>query len=74
MYSFEVNGGHKLQAKSNHRVQKRSLEIISAVPPSEAVTIKNIPDIIDVNLLIKLLGEMKVKINRTGGDTCIFRR
>ena len=32
----------------------------------------NIPDIIDVNFLIELLGEMNVKIERPQRDTCIF--
>ena len=39
----------------------------------EEITISNIPDIIDVNLLIELLGEMNVKVNRISRDTCIFR-
>src|SRR5207247_10334060 len=30
-------------------------------------------DIIDVNILIELLGEMNVKIERTEKDTCIFQ-
>ncbi|HUP13966.1 MAG TPA: UDP-N-acetylglucosamine 1-carboxyvinyltransferase, partial [Niastella sp.] len=37
------------------------------------VTITNIPDILDVNLLIELLGEMNVKIERLQRDTCIFQ-
>jgi UDP-N-acetylglucosamine 1-carboxyvinyltransferase len=48
--------------------------VISAVLLSpEKITISNIPDILDVNLLIELLGEMKVKINRTSRDTCSFQ-
>jgi UDP-N-acetylglucosamine 1-carboxyvinyltransferase len=39
----------------------------------EKVTISNIPDILDVNLLIELLGEMNVKIERPQRDTCIFQ-
>src|SRR5258708_2600822 len=37
------------------------------------MTITNIPDILDVNLLIELLGEMNVKVERTKRDTCIFQ-
>ncbi len=37
------------------------------------VTINNIPDIIDVNLLIELLGEMNVKVNRISHDVCTFQ-
>jgi UDP-N-acetylglucosamine 1-carboxyvinyltransferase len=39
----------------------------------ERVTITNIPDILDVNLLIELLAEMNVKIERPERDTCIFQ-
>ncbi len=39
----------------------------------EKVTITNIPDILDVNLLIELLGEMNVKVERPQRDTCIFQ-
>ena len=39
----------------------------------EEVTINNIPDIIDVNLLIELLGEMNVTINRSSRHTCTFK-
>ncbi len=37
------------------------------------MTVANIPDILDVNLLIELLGEMNVKIERPQRDTCIFQ-
>ena len=39
----------------------------------EKVTISNIPDIVDVNLLIELLADMGVKTNRTSRDTCEFQ-
>jgi UDP-N-acetylglucosamine 1-carboxyvinyltransferase len=39
----------------------------------EKMTISNIPDILDVNLLIELLGEMGVKTDRISRDTCIFQ-
>ena len=75
MYSFEVNGGRKLSGEIIPQGAKNeALQIISAVLlTSEVVTISNIPDIIDVNLLIELLGEMNVKINRTSKDTFIFQ-
>ena len=37
------------------------------------MTITNIPDILDVNLLIELLQEMGVKVERTHRHTCIFQ-
>jgi len=75
MSSFEVNGGKKLFGEITPQGAKNeALQIISAVLlTGEKVTITNIPDIIDVNLLIELLGEMKVKIDRISRDTCIFQ-
>ncbi len=75
MHSFEVRGGKKLQGEIIPQGAKNeALQIISAVLlTSEEVTINNIPDIIDVNLLIELLGEMNVKINRTSRSSCTFK-
>ncbi len=75
MHSFEVRGGKKLQGEIIPQGAKNeALQIISAVLLTpEKITITNIPDIIDVNLLIELLGEMNVKIERTSRDTCIFQ-
>ncbi|TMI95445.1 MAG: UDP-N-acetylglucosamine 1-carboxyvinyltransferase [Bacteroidetes bacterium] len=75
MHSFEVNGGKKLSGEIIPQGAKNeALQIISAVILTpEKVTITNIPDILDVNLLIELLGEMKVKIERPQKDTCIFQ-
>jgi UDP-N-acetylglucosamine 1-carboxyvinyltransferase len=75
MHSFEVRGGKKLQGEIIPQGAKNeALQIISAVLLTpEKVTITNIPDIIDVNLLIELLGEMNVKVERSSRDTCIFQ-
>ena len=75
MQSFEVRGGKKLAGTIIPQGAKNeALQIISAVLlTAEEVTIKNIPDIIDVNLLIDLLAEMNVKVNRISRDTCIFK-
>jgi len=75
MHSFEVNGGRKLSGDIIPQGAKNeALQIISAVMLTpEKVTITNIPDILDVNLLIELLGEMNVKIDRPERDTCIFQ-
>ena len=75
MYSFEVTGGKKLQGDIFPQGAKNeALQIISAVLLSpEKITVSNIPDILDVNLLIELLGEMGVKIERPSRDTCIFQ-
>ena len=75
MNAFEVIGGKKLRGNIEPQGAKNeALQIISAVLLTpEKVTITNIPDILDVNLLIELLGEMNVKINRNSRDTCIFQ-
>jgi len=74
MHSFEVTGGKKLRGEITPQGAKNeALQVISAVLLTpERVTIGNIPDIIDVNLLIELLGEMNVKVERVSRDTCHF--
>ncbi len=75
MHSFEVKGGKKLSgAIIPQGAKNEALQIISAVLLTpEKITITNIPDILDVNLLIELLQDMKVKVERPQRDTCIFR-
>ncbi len=74
-HSFVVNGGKKLSGEITPQGAKNeALQIISAVLLTpEKVTITNIPDILDVNLLIELLGEMNVKIERPERSICIFQ-
>ncbi|TBR18997.1 MAG: UDP-N-acetylglucosamine 1-carboxyvinyltransferase [Chitinophagaceae bacterium] len=74
MHSFEVIGGKKLKGEIVPQGAKNeALQIISAVLLTpESVTIKNIPDILDVNLLIELLMDMNVQVHRPQRDTCIF--
>lgn len=75
MHSFEVTGGEKLKGEITPQGAKNeALQIINAVLLTpEKVTITNIPDILDVNLLIELLGQIGVKIERPQRDTCIFQ-
>jgi UDP-N-acetylglucosamine 1-carboxyvinyltransferase len=75
MQSFEVYGGKRLKGEITPQGAKNeALQIISAVLLTpEKVTIKNIPDILDVNLLIELLNEMGVKVDRVDRHTCIFQ-
>jgi UDP-N-acetylglucosamine 1-carboxyvinyltransferase len=75
MHTFEVAGGKKLSGDIIPQGAKNeALQIISAAMLTpEKVTITNIPDILDVNLLIELLAEMKVKIDRPERDTCVFQ-
>jgi len=75
VHSFEVIGGRRLNGEITPQGAKNeALQIISAVLLTpERMTISNIPDILDVNLLIELLGEMGVKTDRISRDTCIFQ-
>ncbi len=75
MGSFEVRGGNKLAGEITPQGAKNeALQIISAVLlTAEKVTIHNIPDITDVNLLIELLEEMQVKTERIDRNTCCFQ-
>ncbi|HTD94293.1 MAG TPA: UDP-N-acetylglucosamine 1-carboxyvinyltransferase [Chitinophagaceae bacterium] len=75
MHSFEVTGGKKLSGEIIPQGAKNeALQIISAVLLSpEKITVRNIPDIVDVNLMIELLMEMNVKVERPKRDTCIFQ-
>ncbi|MBC9910667.1 UDP-N-acetylglucosamine 1-carboxyvinyltransferase [Chitinophaga varians] len=73
--AFEVRGGNRLKGEIIPQGAKNeALQIISAVMlTSEKVTIHNIPDIVDVNLLIELLGDAGVKVNRISRDKCEFQ-
>src|SRR5215211_7190657 len=75
MGSFEVIGGKKLKGSITPQGAKNeALQIISAVLlTGEKMVVKNIPDIVDVNLLIELLQDMGVKVERPERDTCIFQ-
>jgi UDP-N-acetylglucosamine 1-carboxyvinyltransferase len=74
MKAFEVYGGKRLKGEIIPQGAKNeALQIISAalITP-EPVTISNIPDILDVNLLIDLLEELGVDVNRIDRHTCRF--
>lgn len=71
MESFIIEGGHQLQGTITPQGAKNeALEVIAAVLlTSDPVRITNIPDILDVNNLIRLLQDMGVKVTRNGkGD------
>lgn len=75
MSAFEVHGGKQLSGSIVPQGAKNeALQIISAVLlTKEAVIINNIPDILDVNLLIELLQDLGVKVNRLDRHTCVFK-
>lgn len=71
MQSFIIEGGHKLKGTITPQGAKNeALEVICAtLLTAEPVRITNIPDILDVNNLMKLLTETGVRITRNGkGD------
>jgi UDP-N-acetylglucosamine 1-carboxyvinyltransferase len=74
-HSFEVTGGKKLKGEITPQGAKNeALQVLSAtLLTPEKVTISNIPDISDVNMLIELLEDMNVKTERVQRDTCTFQ-
>lgn len=74
MSSFEVIGGKKLKGEIIPQGAKNeALQILSAVLlTAEKITVNNIPDILDVNLLIELLQDMNVRVERIDRHTCTF--
>src|SRR5882724_137790 len=74
MNSFEITGGKELKGEITPQGAKNeALQIICAVLlTSEKVTISNIPDIRDVNMLIKLIESLGVKVQKTGDGEYTF--
>jgi UDP-N-acetylglucosamine 1-carboxyvinyltransferase len=66
MESFIIEGGHRLKGTITPQGAKNeALEVICAtLLTAEPVVIKNIPDILDVNNLIKLLVDIGVKVKK----------
>lgn len=75
MKTFKIEGGHKLKGEIQPQGAKNeALQILCAVLlTSEKITINNIPDIIDVNKLIILLGKLGVKIEKLHHGSYIFQ-
>ena len=68
MGTFKIEGGHQLFGEITPQGAKNeALQVLCAVLlTAEEVTIKNIPDILDVNKLISLLEDLGVKIQKKG--------
>ena len=75
MASFKIEGGHKLQGTIIPQGAKNeALQVICAVLLTpEKVIIHNIPDIVDVNKLIFILGELGVKIEKLCANSYSFQ-
>jgi len=74
MGTFQIEGGHKLKGEITPQGAKNeALQILCAVLLTpEKVIIENIPDILDVNNLISILGNLGVKIQRLGKGKMAF--
>ena len=75
MASFKIEGGHKLNGTITPQGAKNEvLQIICAVLlTSERVVVHNVPDIIDVNKLIFILGELGVKVEKLHRNSYAFQ-
>ena len=74
MGTFIVQGGKPLKGEITPQGAKNeALQVICAVLlTSEKVTIRNIPDISDVNMLIKLISCMGVRVTRESDSVATF--
>lgn len=68
MSSFEIRGGRPLQGTITPQGAKNeALQVLcAALLTTEPVTYTNVPDIIDVNLLLELLSDLGVRVERSG--------
>ena len=75
MASFVIEGGHQLHGSITAQGAKNeALEVICAcLLTDEAVLIRNIPEILDVQNLIKLLEKTGVSIRKVEDGTYEFR-
>ena len=75
MEAFLIEGGHPLRGTIVPQGAKNeALEVICAtLLTDEEVVIKNIPDILDVNNLIKLLMDIGVKVHKLGVGEYSFK-
>jgi UDP-N-acetylglucosamine 1-carboxyvinyltransferase len=72
---FKIEGGVSLKGEITPQGAKNeALQILCAILLTpEKVTINNIPDIIDINKLITLLGNLGVKIQKIGSGSYTFQ-
>ena len=75
MESFIIEGGHRLSGTiAPQGAKNEALEVICAtLLTSEEVIIRNVPDILDVNNLIKLLQDIGVKVKKLAPNDFSFQ-
>jgi len=75
MPAFEIYGGNKLQGDIYPQGAKNeALQILCAVLlTDEEVTVRNVPDILDVNMLIALIAELGVQVSHPEPGVYVFK-
>ena len=75
MTTFKVTGGHKLKGELHPQGAKNeALQVLCAVLlTSNEILLKNVPDIIDVNILINLLKDLNVEVKKIDSSTYTFK-
>lgn len=75
MNAFEIRGGRPLSGIITPQGAKNeALQVLcAALLTDQPVHFYNVPDILDVNLLLELLGDMGVKVDRPAPNTVILQ-
>ena len=75
MSSFEIRGGRQLSGTITPQGAKNeALQVLCAcLLTSEPITFTNVPNILDVNMLIELLGDMNVRVSRPAANTVVLQ-
>lgn len=75
MSSFEIRGGRPLKGTITPQGAKNeALQVLCAcLLTNEAITFTNVPNILDVNMLIELLGDMNVRVSRPAANTVVLQ-
>lgn len=75
MTTFKVTGGHKLKGELHPQGAKNeALQVLCAVLlTSDEILMKNVPDIVDVNILINLLKDLNVEVKKIDSSTYTFK-
>lgn len=75
MNSFEIQGGNRLQGVITPQGAKNeALQVLcAALLTTEPVTYTNVPDIIDVNLLLELIEDIGISVKRPQKGTVVLQ-
>lgn len=75
MSSFEICGGRQLSGTITPQGAKNeALQVLCAcLLTKEPITFTNVPNILDVNMLIELLGDMNVRVSRPAAHTVVLQ-